>query len=608
MIRLALAGVRHRAACTWGCCSGSPAGGARWAACHGRCAACGPGLSGGRRLGPVAVVVEASHPFAWARGCRGFRHQVRRAGGGSTASPRPMTAAPACVCWGQCAADGAGGHRVRAEPAKCGHPARAGRRGTDAERLVVVRVGREEVAERPAITREEGHIVPLRLALGAPLPDAWPAGFALDADPLRPPVGLVDLTWIGEARGGRHGQPPVGGKVVNRVRAAVVRRWSWRDAGVTIDTHGDEVILSTIEVLLPPPVERAAIAAVDGATPTLTWFVDHLSTPGHTSNYAFVTALPSATDGLSPQASLVRALPDVLEDDEIVLTSWVAEDLEVAAGDTITLRYPVVGRGRSVRHETSPFRVRAVVAPDDVTADAGWTPPIEGLSDRATCSEWIGPAGRPVPDRSPRRGLWSEYGPAPKAWGVAAGRRIWGGPHGRVTSVRYPPGTEVAEVAKASCCGCGRRCRGARAGRRPAAVGDRGARQRLRRPVPRVSVCPTGLCALADALLFSFTLERRGGELGALRATGWSRGAVQGLFLTEGIIVAAAGMEQGCWRLLYGACSRACPACGPPPSGWSCLCVRGAHHGCRRHRRPVCGDGGVEVDLPRAAGTGPAPS
>jgi ABC-type lipoprotein release transport system permease subunit len=206
--------------------------------------------------------------------------------------------------------------------------------------------------------------------------------------------------------------------------------------------------------------------------------------------------------------------------------------------------------------------VRAVVAPDDLTADAGWTPPIEGLSDRATCSEWD--PGLPV-DLSqidPRdEAWWSEYGPAPKAYvSLAAGQRIWGNPHGRVTSVRYPPGTEVADVAK----GFLLRVRPEDVGVRVRDVGQQLSATAV--PANDFGALFLGfqfvllVSALwLTALLFSFTLERRGGELGALRATGWSRGAVRALFLTEGIIVAAAGVVLGlplaaavAWGLLQG--------------------------------------------------------
>jgi putative ABC transport system permease protein len=404
-----------------------------------------------------------------------------------------------------------------------------------------------------SLTREEGRVVALPLMVGAPWPATWPAQLALDADPQAPANAFVDLDWL-QARIGWEGRVNLlmvherEGVTPSAVRWALVRSWTLQDAGLEIVPTGAEHAVRTDRVLLSEALSGAASEVASGATPALSWFVDELVLGERSAPYSFVTALPSARSSGRADVELVNRLPRDLADDEIVLTDWLAEDLQAAPGSLITVRFPVLGRGRVVTQGEASLRVKAIVPVDAITADAGWMPPIEGLTGRDSCRSWD--PGLPVDlsrIRDRDEAWWTEHGGAPKAFvTLETGRRLWGNPHGQTTTVRYPAAERPERLARGLLLrirpedtGISLRDVSTHLGATTAPANDFGVLFLGFQFVLIVS------SLLLSTLLISLTLQRREGEFATLRAVGWSARRVGGLVLAESVIVVGGGVLLG---------------------------------------------------------------
>ena len=76
--------------------------------------------------------------------------------------------------------------------------------------------------------------------------------------------------------------------------------------------------------------------------------MNELASDGKTTPYSMVTAMdPPPASGM--------------EDDHIIVTQWLAEDLDLQVGDSVTLTYWVVGEGRQLIEQQATFNVHAIV-------------------------------------------------------------------------------------------------------------------------------------------------------------------------------------------------------------------------------------------------------
>src|SRR5205807_9137155 len=105
--------------------------------------------------------------------------------------------------------------------------------------------------------------------------------------------------------------------------------------------------------------------------------------------YSTVTALdlrakPPLGPFLTPEGQTI----ELLKDDEIVLNSWAARDMEkqgvkLKPGDTIQLQYfePESLHGEE-RERTTGFRLKAIVDLAGAAADPNLTPELKGVTDK----------------------------------------------------------------------------------------------------------------------------------------------------------------------------------------------------------------------------------
>jgi ABC-type lipoprotein release transport system permease subunit len=284
---------------------------------------------------------------------------------------------------------------------------------------------------------------------------------------------------------------------------------------------------------------------------SLTYFVNDIragdgsDAKANATPYSMVTAIDAAASGfVNPK----------LADDEIQITRWLADDLGVAPGAKVTVKYFVMGERRELIEKMRTFTVAAPILEMDtpqlqMDADGkdSWMPDFPNVPDKKSFGKW-----KPGFDfdatrvRKKDEDYWEKYRGTPKAFvTLKTGREMWGNRWGNVTSIRYPAGTKREQVERIA------------AFIDPAALGFRTVN--LREQALAATNAPVDFgelfvyfsffliaaAAVLTGLLFTFTIEQRAAEAGLLLAVGWPVKKVRRLFLREGFVLAFIGSLAG---------------------------------------------------------------
>ena len=308
------------------------------------------------------------------------------------------------------------------------------------------------------------------------------------------------------------------------------------DAGLQIKNieATDEVEISTERVFMEDKVAET-LQKLPSAQPMLTYFVND------------ITKLEA--QGSKPEASIpysfVSTLIFGLENNEIILNKWAADDLGAQVGDSIQLKYWQIGPLRQLLENESDFVVTKIVPMSPGWADETRMPNLPGMSDAGHCREWE--AGVPInldAIRDKDEDYWDEYKGAPKAYvSLDKGLEMWSNRFGNYTAVRFSANTfDVSEYKQVFVENI-----------TPADLGM--AVEPVRENGVQAAKNGTDFSGLfiglsffllvagivLTSLLFRLNLEIRSSQVGLLDALGFKQKHVRGFYLWEGFIVALFG-------------------------------------------------------------------
>ncbi|MFA8437080.1 MAG: ABC transporter permease [Marinifilaceae bacterium] len=203
--------------------------------------------------------------------------------------------------------------------------------------------------------------------------------------------------------------------------------WKLKDAGLSIREVGDQWELLSDRIFIDQPVYEVVQRSGLKHESILTYLVNTIGSGGKQTPYSFVTA---ASQPLVPQN---------LKKDEIIVNDWLAQDLSVSSGDSLTLDYYVIGALRSLEERSRRFVVKNVVPVTRSKAIRSLMPSFPGLSDAGSCSDWK--AGVPVDLKKIRdkdETYWKKYKGTPKAFvSRQTGLELWHNRYGNSTSIRF---------------------------------------------------------------------------------------------------------------------------------------------------------------------------
>ena len=224
----------------------------------------------------------------------------------------------------------------------------------------------------------------------------------------------------------------------HEIRSVIREKFSARDAGLQMETLGDLGLIEItsdrvfIDDVLIEPLQNVS----DSAIGSLTYFVNQFVSAEGTTPYSFVSTLPDHW----------------LRSHEIIINTWLANDLSAGVGDSIEVSYFRVGPLRELIEETTTFVVKLIVPMEGRFGDRSLMPNLPGLSDAGNCRDWD--TGVPIELESIRdedEDYWDQYGGTPKAFiSTSKGLEMWKNRFGSYTAFRYDSHMEDQASLEAS--------------------------------------------------------------------------------------------------------------------------------------------------------------
>ena len=409
---------------------------------------------------------------------------------------------------------------------------------------LIVRVEKPSAFSRDApLSGEENEVVAIRAAIGAIVGDDEYGRFGLQASQIPPFTIYLPLAELQKRLelAGRANLLLSADFNQQALRNTLADHWQLPDAGLQIrDLKGGGIELRTDRVFLDPALAAAAPkfpgkARVDA----LTYFVNELRAGDHTAPYSMATGVSTATAGF---------LPADLADGEIVINQWLAEDLSIAEGGKVTLKYFVMGERRQLTENSREFTVRAIIPMSDPQMNSTWMPDFPGLADKNNCRDWKpGFQFDSTRIRDKDQQYWEQYRGTPKAFvNLKASQEMWSNRWGDLTSIRWPSGTDTAAVMTQM--------------RSKLTLEELGFQfVPLREDALAATNAPVDFgelfvsfsffllvaAAVLTGLLFVFSLEQRNREAGLLLALGLRPKQVRRHFLLEGTALSVIGSLLG---------------------------------------------------------------
>lgn len=302
------------------------------------------------------------------------------------------------------------------------------------------------------------------------------------------------------------------------------------DAGLVLKNieSTQEVEISTERVFLEDKISET-LRIIPNADLILTYFVNGIEKNGMTIPYSFVSTLEDK----------------YLDENEIILNRWAADDLNAKPGDEINLKYFEIGPLRKLVNKESTFIVKEIIAMDSEWSDPTRVPHLPGLSDAGHCREWE--AGVPIDldaIRDKDEDYWNKWQGTPKAYvSNSKALEMWSNRFGNYTAVRFPIDTFdekkynqlfASEIV-------------------PSDLGM--AIEPIREQGIHAAQNGTDFSGLfiglsffiliasivLTSLLFRLNMETRSAQVGLLAALGFQQNQVRRFYLFEGLVIALAG-------------------------------------------------------------------
>ena len=457
---------------------------------------------------------------------------------------------------------------------------------------ILFRVAKPSDLSRDApLTPEEDATVSLRLKVSAVLGDAQFGRFSLQAGQLAPLNAFVSRTTLqtrveSDRRAnlllvGRPPEPTNQTAILiaaqsppdifpRRVDAILRQRFQLADAQLEWQVHPK---VGALELRSPRVFLDAAVGDVFFEDPgstnntvqsfrrqlanlrpsgVLTYFVNELRLGDRATPYSMVTAAEPPV------------LPSAIRDDETLINQWLADDLGAKPGDSLSLKFYVVGPTRALEEHTATFTVRAILPMNAPQLDPGLMPDFPGMTEADNCRDWD--TGLPIQTdaiRDKDEEYWDQYRGTPKAFiTLTAGQKLWANRFGNLTAIRLQLPNLASDPATTLRLLLGRRATleatlsraldpadfglSLQPVREQALAASAGA-QDFGQLFLGFSFFLIAAALLLMSVLFQFAMEQRAAEVGTLLALGFRTRQVRHLLLGEGAAIAAIGTALGVW-------------------------------------------------------------
>ncbi len=211
------------------------------------------------------------------------------------------------------------------------------------------------------------------------------------------------------------------------------------DYGLTLKKISNGAIeLKSDRVFISPAVVKATELLKLHKQHFFSYFVNSITANKQMTPYSFITGVaPSFRFGtVALRNSTTAPHLITLSNQETVINSWLAADLKLKIGDTLTIAYYKFGLNGNLQEDSATFKVKAIVP---ISNDSNLMPNFPGMSDAASCNDWE--PGIPINLKLIRKKdevYWNKYRGTPKLF-IALNRaqKLWGCRFGKLTAIRF---------------------------------------------------------------------------------------------------------------------------------------------------------------------------
>ena len=220
---------------------------------------------------------------------------------------------------------------------------------------------------------------------------------------------------------------------------AVKDHWRLTDIDVEVNELSNEagiksrnaIEIRSPRIFLDPPVVAAVTNTFTNSALIQTYFVNTLVNGESKAVYSMVTAAGPPF------------VPADLRDDEIIVTKWLAEEINGNPGARVKLNYSLVGHGRKLEEASREFTVKNLIQLKGMYVDKELMPDFPGMTDAESCRDWD--TGFDLDNDLLKEGnvqeYWDRYKGTPKAYvTLNAGQQMWTNRFGDFTAIRIPRG------------------------------------------------------------------------------------------------------------------------------------------------------------------------
>ena len=285
----------------------------------------------------------------------------------------------------------------------------------------------------------------------------------------------------------------------------------------------------------------------------LSYLANSISAGERSTPYSLVTALDDET-----LAKLAKPASQASSHPPIILNDWIARDLNVKPGDTVSLEYYLWHENGRLETKKADFQLAAIVPIAGLAADRELVPEYPGITESEDMSAWDPPFPIDLDRvRKQDEDYWHQYRATPKAFiPLSTAQSLWQTRFGKLTSIRIESigGQLTPETVNKYGESLRKSLDPALMGFQVVPVRDQG--QAASRGATDFgeyflyfSFFLVVAALMLTTLFFKLGIEQRAREIGTLQAIGFSDSGIRRLFLIEGTLLAGdrefAGTRRG---------------------------------------------------------------
>ncbi len=177
--------------------------------------------------------------------------------------------------------------------------------------------------------------------------------------------------------------------------------------------------LGSQQSFIPEALGRLAQELPSCKLELMSYFVNSIEAHGKSTPYSFITG-----EG------------DDMGSDECRITQWLADDLNLAVGDSLRIRYYDIQSQGEWQTRERDLRVVGIVPTEDRRE---LVPDFPGFAESESCTDWK--SSLPIDATTIREKdevYWKQYKSSPKIFvSLATAQQLFGSPHGQWTALRF---------------------------------------------------------------------------------------------------------------------------------------------------------------------------